>query len=70
MSVSSKKPGIVATSTAFFKIVGVAPAAALSPAAGLDFGDSLVGETRQPKVTLTNSGNAPLAISSRALGGS
>ena len=43
VSVSSKKPGIVATNTAFFKVVGVAPGAELSPAAGLDFGDSAVG---------------------------
>jgi hypothetical protein len=71
VSVSSKKPGIVATNTAFFKVVGVAPGAALTPAAGLDFGDSVVGETTaDQEVTLTNSGNATLAISSLALGGS
>ena len=70
VSVSSKKPGIVAANTAFFKIVGVAPVAALTPAAGLDFGDSPVGQTTAAQeVTLTNSGNAPLTISNRALGG-
>ena len=70
VSVSSKKPGIVAANTASFKIVGVAPVAALSPAAGLDFGDSPVGQTAAAQeVTLTNSGNAPLTISSRDLGG-
>src|SRR4029077_7186936 len=61
---------IVATSTAYFKVVGVAPAAELTPAAGLDFGDSPVGQTTAAQtVTLTNSGNAPLAITSQDLGG-
>jgi len=70
VAVSSKKPGIVATSTAFFKVVGVAPAAELTPAAGLDFGDSPVGQTTAAQeVTLTNSGNAPLEITSQDLGG-
>ena len=70
VAVSSKKPGIVATSTAFFKVVGVAPVAELSPAAGLDFGDSPVGQTTAAQeVTLSNSGNAPLEITSQDLGG-
>jgi hypothetical protein len=70
VAVSSKKPGIVAASTAFFKVVGVAPVAELAPASGLDFGDSPVGQTTAAQeVTLTNSGNAPLEITSQDLGG-
>src|SRR3954447_8675467 len=70
VAVSSKKPGIVAASTAYFKVVGVSPVAELSPASGLDFGDSPVGQTTAAQeVTLTNSGNAPLEITSQDLGG-
>ncbi len=71
VSVSSKKPGIVAANTAFFKVVGVAPRAVLTPAAGLEFGSVQLGHTTAGQgVTLTNSGNAPLAIARFGLGGS
>ena len=65
------KDGRLATAqTAPFTIAGVAPVAILSPAEGLAFASTNVGATSVEQVaTLTNSGNAPLIISSRVLGG-
>jgi hypothetical protein len=49
---------------------GTAPAVTLTPSS-LSFGSQLVGSTSAAQsVTLTNSGNAPLSISSIAVGGS
>jgi Ca2+-binding RTX toxin-like protein len=47
-----------------------APVAALGPAAGLDFGSRTTGTTSPAQTaTLTNSGNAPLHVTSVAFGG-
>jgi predicted phage tail protein len=71
VTVSSKKPGIAASATAYFKIVGIAPVAVLTPAAGLGFGETLVGQaSAEQTVTLSNTGSGTLHISQIGTGGS